>query len=1112
MESFLDSDNDVSKGHIPILPSSADSFGSGLDVTPLYFLLLHPLHFTSQVRGSTACLIHSFFSCLSTTTLATQRFRSGLNPTNTSPTMAGTMLSPLRILVCALFFFTANVFAVSAVLGVDLGTEYIKAALVKPGIPLEIVLTKDSRRKEISAVAFKPPQTGAKKGTWPERLYGSDAMALSARFPGDVYPNLKTLLGLPVDSPTVQEYAARHPALRLESHKIKNTAAFKSTDAFPEDEPAWLVEELLAMELQSIQKNAENMAGPGVSVRAAVITVPPFYTTEEKRAVESAAELAGLKVLSLISDGLAVGLNYATSRTFPNINDGGKEEYHMVYDMGAGSTKATILKMQSRTVKDVGKYNKTVQEVVVLGSGWDRSLGGDALNGIIMDDMIEKFVESSGAKKVGATVDGVKAHGRAAAKLWKDAERLRHVLSANQNTQSSFEGLYEDVDFKYKITRAEFEAMVEVYSARVGIAIQGALDVAGLKVEDLDSVILHGGATRTPFVQKELEKIFGTGDKIRSNVNSDESAVFGAGFRAAELSPSFRVKEIRISESAVYPAGIKWTDDKSKARQQRLWTSTSHLGAAVKEVTFNNQDDFSVEFFQEVPASSADVTPGVVEKATKTLKTLNLTETVSMMQEKYSCEPSDIQFKIALRLASDNGEVDATTAYVECEAEVVEKEGLMDGVKNLFGFGKKDEQKPVTDGESSDSTEDSSTESTESSTTSTSTSTEATDSSATSASSSAASSESSEAKEGKKTKKMVSISVKYELQKTGAPQLDKVDVLKSKDRLKAFEQSDKARRQREEALNQLEGFTYKVRDLLDSETFIAASTESERKSLEEKSSAASDWLYEDGVDASKEELKSKLKELQDIVNPVQKRIEESTERPKALAGLKEALEKTDEFVKSIKDKIDEAEAWTSSQLASSSSSSSSSSTVTAAPSDDFADLEDDDATTTSSTTKAAKMEDVLKERGPVPPLYTLEDLKETEELYVKITAWLEEMEPKQNKLGATDDPIITIKVIKEWREKLDKAGVDLAMRSVKNFDKKKSKSSTKSKKSKATKTSDLPEGAHTIEIGKDGTVPTEEEIEAMIRKFEKEASAKEAEKKETGSEETLKEEHARDEL
>src|SRR3984957_11516606 len=88
--------------------------------------------------------------------------------------------SPLFALILLFFLFSSTALAASAVLGVDLGTEYIKAALVKPGIPLEIVLTKDSRRKEASAVAFKPAKN-IQSGSFPERAYGSDAVALAAR-------------------------------------------------------------------------------------------------------------------------------------------------------------------------------------------------------------------------------------------------------------------------------------------------------------------------------------------------------------------------------------------------------------------------------------------------------------------------------------------------------------------------------------------------------------------------------------------------------------------------------------------------------------------------------------------------------------------------------------------------------------------------------------------------------------------------------------------------------------------------------------------------------------------------------------------------------------------
>ena len=183
------------------------------------------------------------------------------------------------------------------------------------------------------------------------------------------------------------------------------------------------------------------MAGKGSTIKDTVITVPSFYTVEERRAITLAADMAGLRVLSLISDGLSVGLNYATSRTFPTVNEGGKPEIHLVYDMGAGSTTATVLRFQGRTVKDVGKFNKTIQEVQVLSTSWDKSLGGDALNRVILEDMIEKITESSHMKPLGLQSNHVKSHGRTMAKLWKEAERIRQVLSAKHRDVDSCGGV-----------------------------------------------------------------------------------------------------------------------------------------------------------------------------------------------------------------------------------------------------------------------------------------------------------------------------------------------------------------------------------------------------------------------------------------------------------------------------------------------------------------------------------------------------------------------------------------------------------------------------------------------------------------------------------------------
>ena len=999
---------------------------------------------------------------------------------------SGVLSSPLFALISLFYLFSSTALAASTVLGVDLGTEYIKAALVKPGIPLDIVLTKDSRRKEASAVAFKP-ENNLQSGLFPVRAYGSDAVALAARFPGDVYPNLKTLLGLAADNSVVKDYASRHPALQLEAEKTRGTAAFRS-GAFSKDEEAWSVEELLAMELQSIQKNAEALAGKGSVVRDLVITVPAFYTAEEKRAVLLAAELANLRVLDLISDGLAVGLNYATSRTFASVTDGAKPETHMVFDMGAGSTKATVLNFQGRTVKDVGKYNKTIQEVIVLGSGWDRTLGGDGLNTLIVDDMINKFVESTSGKKVSATVEGVQAHGRAIAKLSKEAERLRQVLSANTNSQASFEGLYEDVDFRYKISRAEFEKLAESHKERLAIAFQKALDTAEIEAKDLDSVILHGGAIRTPFVQKELEKLVGNADKVRTNVNSDEAAVFGAGFRGAGLSPSFRVKDIRPVEGATYAGGIKWTNIYEKRQHQRLWQPTSHIGAE-KQYSFKNQNEFSIDFYQHV-ASSENVSPGAAEKQLLTVTTQNLTDSVAVLKNKFGCTDGDINVRLNSRLISSGGQVEVLKLVVDCEVEDVDNPGIVDSVKGMFGFGKKD-QVPIVEGESSDdasSTPESGTETTSASTTSPSSESTATSSLSSSSSSSSATSSSAKSKP---TKHLEVIPIKYTTELKGRPQLPRAEIIRMKDRLDAFADSDRSRRLRDDALNQLEGFTYKAKDFLDNEDFIKVSTEAERASLKAKAEAAGEWIYSDGKDASREELKAKLKELKDIVTPIESRKDEASARPEQIKLLEDALEETKQVIVGITGQIENDTkihaSWSASKEAAA--------TATPSPSsDEFAGLEDEDATATVSAP--------VEEETLDPPMFTTEDLVLPQSLYDTISQWLKEKVAEQEKLVATADPAILVKDIAAKAKQLQDVSADLLARTMRRSTKAKKApvkvKPTKLKKGKKTttgaadaeKTFDF-DGKPFMTMGPNGDMPTEEQILEWLSKQKAEDDVRE---------------------
>jgi hypoxia up-regulated 1 len=964
-------------------------------------------------------------------------------------------LLPLFVLL----LFSTSALAASAVLGIDLGTEYLKAALVKPGTPLEIVLTKDSKRKEAAAVAFKPSRAQATDPeAFPERLFGGDAVALAARFPEDVYPNLKSLLGVPANDAIAKQYSSRYPGPLLESFPRnseatgRGTVAFKSKIFGSEEEP-FMVEELLAMEFQNLKANAESAMPKGSVVTDVVITFPAFYTAEEKRAVELAADLAGLRLLGLISDGLAVGLNYATGRTFDSVSEGAKPEYHLVYDMGAGSTTATVLKFQGRTVKDGAKRNKTVQEVQVLGTGWDSTLGGDLLNQLIVEDMITKFLERPKIKQFGLERVHVKRHTKTMARLWKDAERIRQVLSANSQTSASFEGLYyEDVSFSYKLSRAEFEELVGENASRVSTPLVAALDSAGITLRELESIILHGGAVRTPFVQKQLEVVAGGPSKIKTNVNADEAAVLGAAFKAAGLSSSFRVKEIRASDTPGFAVGVKWSAD-GKERQQKLFTSTSQIGSA-KQVPIKLLEDFKLQFTQAI---------GPIDVPVAEVEMTNLTASVAQLKDKYGCAAVNISTVFTIRLNPVDGLPDVIAGSVSCEAEEIKEGDFMGNVKGLFGFGSKKaaHQAPLNDDAEDDFSEDTSTmtpllvdDPTSSSVTI----------SSTSSPSSSGTYTNSAAKAVTAAPTTISIPLAFSATPLGLNTPPTSQLPRIRTRLAAFAASDRALALRSEALNTLEAFTYRARDYLSDSSFITVSSDKEREQLEQKLDAASEWLYGAGVDAKLKDFQDKLKELKAIVDPVLTRKEEASKRDDAVKSLKDQLEQMASMIKMVESSISKAaeDAANAASSAISAGVESVSSVVTsvvesATGTPENGDDLDDDPYSTSSTSSSGKARaSASPESAFTPPVYTTEDLTPLQKSYESVKAWLDEKLALQEKLSPYENPAVLVKDLDLRAKQLQTDVTNLIMKNVRSMPGgggnggKKSKSSS-AKKSKTKK-------------------------------------------------------------
>jgi hypoxia up-regulated 1 len=265
--------------------------------------------------------------------------------------------------------------------------------------------------------------------------------------------------------------------------------------------------------------------------------------------------------------------------------------------------------------------------------------------------------------------------------------------------------------------------------------------------------------------------------------------------------------------------------------------------------------------------------------------------------------------------------------------------------------------------------------------------------------------------------------------------------LLTKSRLAAFDASDRARHAREEGLNNLEAFTYRARDYLDDSSFITSSTAEIRTKLEGLLSAASEWIYESGPDATEEVLVAKLKELKDLVDPVLNRKNEASKRPDAVKAFTEAVEGLKSVVPMVKEQIGlAAEASSkSSEEAAKSSASPSPSPSPSPEADPLADLEVEDSSS-SSTVEA------IPEPTEIPTIYTLEDLAYLETTISKSESWLVEVQGKQEKLQEHEDPAFTIQDLESETKKLNDAVMQMMMKKMKAFTPPKPKAKPKPKK------------------------------------------------------------------
>merc|ERR1712127_25343 len=287
---------------------------------------------------------------------------------------SGLSTAALILIKIILITFTPQMTESVAVISIDLGSEFMKIGIVKPGMPVEIVLNKESRRKTPLAVSLRGN----------EREFGNLALSQGVKKPKTAYLYLTTLLAKSLDSPAVKAYKEKYSFYDIKENPETKTIYFQH-----DENTTYTSEELLAMILDQA----------------------------ERKAVLQAAELVNLKVLQLINTNTAAGLNYGVFRR-KDFNQTGTSL--MFFDMGATGTTVTIATYHVVKMKDDYESNP---QLVVRGVGFDQSLGGNSFAMRLAKYFAKSFQEK--------TKKDVFTNPKAMIKIYKEADRVKNVLSAN---------------------------------------------------------------------------------------------------------------------------------------------------------------------------------------------------------------------------------------------------------------------------------------------------------------------------------------------------------------------------------------------------------------------------------------------------------------------------------------------------------------------------------------------------------------------------------------------------------------------------------------------------------------------------------------------------------
>ena len=373
------------------------------------------------------------------------------------------------------------------IIGIDLGTTNSVVAVMEGSKPVVLTNAEGSRLTP-SVVAF----------TGEERLVGHAAKRQAVTNPRNTVFSIKRFMG------------RRHTEVAAEEKLVPYTIVGGPSELvkvhIDKDNKNYTPPEISAMVLQKLKQTAEDYLGEKVT--DAVITVPAYFNDSQRQATKDAGEIAGLKVLRILNEPTASALAYGLEKK--------KDEKIAVFDLGGGTFDISIL-----------ETGEGVFEVKAVNG--DGHLGGDDYDQVLMDFVADEFKRLNG-------ID-LRKDQMALQRLKEACEKAKCELSTQIQTDINLPFITADATgpkhLQMNLTRAKFEQLTQQLTERTRKPCEQALKDAGLKPSEVDEVILVGGSTRTPAVQRMVKEIFGK--EPNRSVNPDEAVAIGAAVQAGIL-------------------------------------------------------------------------------------------------------------------------------------------------------------------------------------------------------------------------------------------------------------------------------------------------------------------------------------------------------------------------------------------------------------------------------------------------------------------------------------------------------------------------------------------------------------------------------------------------